>query len=70
MRKLLVTTGNGMFGRALIEQLVDRDDVEIRAMVRDRSKFTLSAANLEVVEGDMDNPATWLFPCREFHTSS
>lgn len=57
-KRLLVNTGNGMFGRALIEQLLDRDDIEIRAMVRDASKFPLTGSNLEVVEADMDDPAT------------
>ena len=42
MRRVLITTGNGMFGRALIEQLLGRDDIQVRAMVRDRSKFTLT----------------------------
>ena len=55
-KRLLVNTGNGMFGRALIEQLLDREDVEVRAMVRDRSKFPLTGGNLVVVEADMDDP--------------
>jgi uncharacterized protein YbjT (DUF2867 family) len=44
--RILVTTGNGMFGHALIEKLLDRDDIEVRAMVRDRGKFTLTGRNL------------------------
>ncbi len=51
-----------MFGRALIEQLLDDDQVQIRAMVRDRAAFTLSAPNLEVVEADMDKPQTLVAP--------
>ena len=62
MRRVLITTGNGMFGRALIEQLLGRDDIQVRAMVRDRSKFTLTGPNLEVVEGDMDDPASLVGP--------
>lgn len=61
-RTLLVTTGNGMFGRALIEQLLGNDQVRIRAMVRDRAAFTLQAPNLEVVVGDMDRPESLLAP--------
>jgi uncharacterized protein YbjT (DUF2867 family) len=56
--RILVTTGNGMFGHALIEKLLDRDDIEVRAMVRDRGKFTLTGRNLSVVEADMDDPAS------------
>ena len=56
--RILVSTGNGMFGHALIEQLLDRDDIEIRAMVRDPSKFTLTGGNLSVVAADMDDPAS------------
>lgn len=47
-----------MFGHALIEKLLDRDDIEVRAMVRDRSKFTLTGTNLCVVEANMDDPAS------------
>ena len=54
MRTVLVTTANGMFGRALVEALAGQEGVQVRAMVRDRSKFTLKAANIEVVEGDLD----------------
>ncbi len=57
-RRLLVTTGNGMFGRALVEELLGDDEVAVRAMVRDRGKFTLQAPNLEVVVGDMDKSET------------
>ncbi|MBM3662215.1 MAG: hypothetical protein FJW94_04880 [Actinobacteria bacterium] len=65
MRRILVTTGNGMFGRALIEQLLDRDDVLVRAMVRDRASFKLSGSNLEVVVGDMDDPASLVEPTKD-----
>ena len=47
-----------MFGHALIEKLLDRDDIEVRAMVRDRSKFTLTGSNLSVVEANMDDPTS------------
>lgn len=57
-RTLLVTTGNGMFGRALIEELSGDETVRVRAMVRDRARFSLAADDLEVVVGDMDQPDT------------
>jgi len=57
-RTLLVTTGNGMFGRALIEELRGDERVVVRAMVRDRGKFDLQAPNLEVLVADMDRPET------------
>jgi uncharacterized protein YbjT (DUF2867 family) len=65
MRRVLITTGNGMFGRALIEQLLGRDDIEVRAMVRDRSKLTLTGPNLDVVQGDMDDPASLVEPTKD-----
>lgn len=64
-RRVLVTTGNGMFGHAVIEALMGRDDIQVRAMVRDRSKFTLTGPNLEVVEGDMDDPASLVEPTKD-----
>jgi uncharacterized protein YbjT (DUF2867 family) len=57
-RTLLVTTGNGMFGRALIEDLLGDGQIAVRAMVRDRGKFELQAPNLDVVVADMDRPET------------
>ena len=64
-RRILISTGNGMFGRALIGKLLNRDDIQIRAMVRDRSKFDLTGNNLEVVVGDMDDPASLIEPTRD-----
>ncbi len=64
-RRILINTGNGMFGRALIGKLLNRDDIQIRAMVRDRSKFDLTGTNLEVVVGDMDDPASLIEPTRD-----
>ena len=58
VRTVLVTTGNGMFGRALSESLAGVDGVRVRAMVRDRSKFAVSAPNIEVITGDMGRPET------------
>jgi uncharacterized protein YbjT (DUF2867 family) len=57
-RTLLVTTGNGMFGRRLIGELLGDDTVAVRAMVRDRARFDLTGPGLEVVVGDMDRPET------------
>lgn len=64
-RRILVNTGNGMFGRALIRKLLNRDDIQIRAMVRDRSKFDLTGNNLEVVVGDMDDPPSLIEPTHD-----
>lgn len=63
--RVLITTGNGMFGQAVIRQLVGRDDIAVRAMVRDRSRFTLESDNLEVVTGDLDDPASLTEPMRD-----
>lgn len=62
MRTVLITTANGMFGNALARELAGAPDVQVRAMVRDRSKFTADAPNIEVFEGDMDRPESLAGP--------
>lgn len=57
MKKILITTGNGMFGRALMGAMKSTD-VQLRVMVRDRSKLRALSSNMEVVTGDMDVPET------------
>ncbi len=51
-----------MFGGGLARELAGAPDVQVRAMVRDRSKFTVEAANIEVFEGDMDHPESLVEP--------
>lgn len=58
MKTLLVTTGNGMFGRALVNALAGSEDVVVRAMVRDLDSFDVVADNVVAVKGDMDDPAS------------
>lgn len=65
MQRILISTGNGMFGQALIRQLVGRDDIEVRAMVRNESAFTLTGPNLTVVQADMDDPASLVEPTKD-----
>lgn len=55
---LLVTTGNGMFGRALVNALAGDVDVNVRALVRNESAFNVSAPNVSSIVGDMDKPET------------
>ena len=62
MKKLLITTGNGMFGRGLVNALAGSGDVEVRAMVRNLDAFDVDAANVSAVHGDMDDPATLAGP--------
>ncbi|HSN49713.1 MAG TPA: NAD(P)H-binding protein [Bacteroidales bacterium] len=57
MNKILITTGNGMFGKALAEELL-KMNVPFRLMVRDKSKCTIHHPNAEIVTGDMDKPET------------
>jgi uncharacterized protein YbjT (DUF2867 family) len=57
MSRILITTGNGMFGRALINVLKTKD-VDMRIMVRDRNKMTFSDPRTEIVTGNMDQPET------------
>ena len=58
MKTLLVTAGNGMFGRALVNALAGRDDVQVRAMVRNLDAFDVVADNVVAVKADMDDPAS------------
>lgn len=57
MKKILITTGNGMFGRALASELL-KEDIPVRIMVRDRNRCTIAHPNAEIVTGDMDKPET------------
>ncbi|MEI7981598.1 MAG: NAD(P)H-binding protein [Bacteroidota bacterium] len=57
MKRILITTGNGMFGSALINVLKNKE-VLMRIMVRDRNRFTFSGPRAEIVTGDMDKPET------------
>lgn len=55
---VLITTGNGMFGRALIEQLAGNRDIDVRALVRNPDSFDFEAKNVMPVRADMDKPET------------
>lgn len=57
MTELLVTTGNGMFGHALVDALAG-SEVTVRSMLRHPAMFDVAAANVRAVHGDMDDPAT------------
>lgn len=54
----MITTGNGMFGGALVRALAGRNDVEVNAMVRKLDSFDVKADNITAVQGDMDDPAS------------
>ncbi|HTX88673.1 MAG TPA: NAD(P)H-binding protein [Bacteroidales bacterium] len=57
MKRILITTGNGMFGKALIPELLSREAL-VRIMVRDVSKCSISHERAEIVTGDLDRPET------------
>ena len=57
MNKILITTGNGMFGGALAEELL-KMNVPLRIMVRDVKKCRIDNRNAEIVTGDLDKPET------------
>ena len=57
MKRILITTGNGMFGRALANELLTKE-VLLRLMVRDRNKCTINHPRAEVMTADMDQPET------------
>jgi NAD(P)H dehydrogenase (quinone) len=59
---VLITTANGMFGGALVRELAGDARIQVRAMVRDRSKFTAHAPNVEAVTGDLDIPDSLVEP--------
>ena len=53
---LLVTGATGNVGRAVLAELA-REPVSIRAFVRDPSRLGISASNVEVVSGDIQDEA-------------
>lgn len=53
---VLVTTGNGMFGGALVTELAGDPEVAVRAMVRHEPKDPASASNVSYVTGNLDDP--------------
>lgn len=57
-KNVVVTTGNGMFGRALIDQLAGTAEIKVRALVRDASNFDVDANNVDAVVADLDKPAS------------
>jgi len=56
MKKILITGATGYIGRRLKECLLQRTDLAIRLLVRNRKKVRLSVVNkVEIVEGDTFN---------------
>ena len=54
---LLVTGATGKVGTAVLAELANGPH-RVRALVRDASKLTVRAPNIEVVSGDFSNPAS------------
>jgi len=50
---IAVTGGTGFVGRHLMRELVQRPDVRVRLLSRNRPDFSFPTANLEVVRGDL-----------------
>lgn len=57
MKKILITTANGMFGRAVAAELLKKD-VTLRLMVHDRNKCGIHDPRAEIVTADLDRPET------------
>jgi uncharacterized protein YbjT (DUF2867 family) len=55
--KVLITTGNGMFGGALIRAL-QGSGVQIRALVRNPDKLRDHGPDVEVFQGNLDDPGS------------
>jgi uncharacterized protein YbjT (DUF2867 family) len=57
MKRILITTANGMFGKAVAGELLKKQ-VILRLMVRDRSKCIIQDSRAEIVTADLDRPET------------
>lgn len=57
MKRILITTANGMFGKAVALELLKKD-VHLRLVVRDRSKCAIEHPHVEIVTADYDRPET------------
>lgn len=57
-KSVLITTGNGMFGRALINELAGDSDIDVRGMIREGRTLKSEAPNLSAVVADMDDPGS------------
>jgi uncharacterized protein YbjT (DUF2867 family) len=61
MRTILITGATGYIGRRLKNRLLERDDLSIRLLVRNKNKLRPSVLNkVEVVEGDTFNKGALL----------
>jgi len=61
MRTILITGATGYIGRRLKDRLLERDDLSIRLLVRNKNKLRPSVLNkVEVVEGDTFNKGALL----------
>lgn len=55
--KILVTGATGYIGRRLVERLLERPDIEVRVLVRNRNKLQAAVIDrVTVVEGDTFQP--------------
>jgi len=58
-KKILITGSTGYIGRRLRDRLLQRDDLNVRLLVRNRAKVGLSLPRpVEICEGDTLQPAT------------
>lgn len=55
-KTILITGATGYIGRRLVEELQNRDDLQLRVLVRNRQKLAASVVDkVEIVEGDTFN---------------
>lgn len=57
MKRILITAANGMFGKVVAGELLKKE-VNLRLMVRDRGKCTVTHPRAEIVTADFDRPET------------
>lgn len=70
MKKILVTGATGYVGRRLEERLLDRSDLSVRVLVRNRNKVRASVlGRVEIVEGDTFDPAVLARALEGVHTA-
>ncbi|MEJ2691390.1 MAG: SDR family oxidoreductase [Deltaproteobacteria bacterium] len=69
-KKVLITGATGYIGRRLQNRLLERSDLAIRLLVRNRRKVgPCAGSQVEIIEGDTFNPAQLALALQSVHTA-